>query len=101
MNIISKSEIDGSICLDLKHHGVKCNAAFLMMKIENTNAFLKKHHMRVNQIISKIYSIFHAQGIIYQGDIYTGKNMIIWKEDRDNAVSRFKLYVYKLRKNFN
>jgi hypothetical protein len=70
-----------------------------MMSIDNTEALLKKYQTKANHILSKVYSVLHCQGIIYQGDIFTGKNVILWKEDRESAVTRFKLYVYKLCKN--
>ncbi len=69
-----------------------------MMRIDNTDAFIKKFGQKANKILSKVYSVLHYQGIIYQGDIFTGKNVIIWKEDREVIISKFKLYIYKLRK---
>ena len=91
-------EIDQMVSLNLKTPGIKINAVFLMLKIENTDKFIKKYKHNANKILSKVYSVFHNQGIIYQGDIFTGKNVILWKEDRENTVSKFKLYVYKLCK---
>jgi hypothetical protein len=69
-----------------------------MMRIDNTDALIRKYKTKANQFLSNVYSVLHCQGIIYQGDIFTGKNVIIWKEDKESAVTRFKLYVYKLCK---
>lgn len=82
----------------MKHAGIKTNAAFLMLRIDNLDALIKKYKTNSNIILSKIYSVFHSQGITHQGDICTSKNIIVWKEDRENFVTRFKLYVYKLCK---
>jgi hypothetical protein len=84
--------------LNLNQQGIKTNAVFLMMSIDNTEKLLAKYQTKAIHILSKVYSVFHCQGIIHHGDIFTGKNMIVWKEDRDNAVTRFRLYVYKLCK---
>lgn len=98
MNIISKSDIQKSLAFDLKQQGINFKSVILMMKISNTDRFVTKYKEKALKIISKIHSIYHEQAIIHQGDIYLGKDIILWKEDRDNVLSKFKLYIYKLCK---
>ena len=69
-----------------------------MMKISNTDSFVTKYEQRAIKILSKLHTIFHSEGIIYQGDIFTGKDVILWKEDREVVNAKFRFYVYKLRK---
>ena len=87
-----------TLTLNLKTEGIKLNSVYLMMKVSHTDGFITKYKQRAIKILSKLYSIFHSQGIIYQGDIFTGKDVILWKEDREIVNSNFKLYVYKLCK---
>lgn len=87
-----------SISFNLKTNGVKCKSAFLMMKISNTNEFIEKYKEKAHKIFNKIYFIFHIFGVIYLGDIYTGKDVLIWKENRNNVVERFKAYTNSLSK---
>jgi hypothetical protein len=105
LNLISKSDIQQSLSFDLKHQGISFKSVVLMMRIGNTDKFISKYKEVALKTISLIYSIYHKQAIIHQGDIYMGKNIILWKEDRDNVLTKFKLYVYKLckykNKNFN
>lgn len=98
MHIIYRTDIQPTLKLNLKIEGIKLNSAYLMMKISNTDSFVTKYEQRAIKILSKLYTIFHSEGIIYQGDIFTGKDVILWKEDREVVNAKFRFYVYKLRK---
>jgi hypothetical protein len=94
-----KSEIQDSLRLNLLNKGVKINAAFIYLRFSNLEKLFEKYQDESYNIINSIYFIFHSTGLIYQGDIYKAKDLILWKEDRDKLHNTtFKNYVHSLRK---
>ncbi len=69
-----------------------------MLKITNMDKFIKNYGEEAYNIINKIYSVFHSHAVLYLGDIYTGKDVIIWKEERPKMVKEFKKYIAQISK---
>ncbi len=101
MNFVSREEKQSFFIFNSKQEGIRYNAVMLVMKIDNLGKFLKHYGEEAYTILNKIYGIFHSEGIIYQGDIYTGRNLIIWKEDRPLVLKTFTRYIRKLGKYTN
>ena len=66
------------------------------MKISNTDKFISKYKLKAHGILNKIYSVFHSIAVSYFGDIFTGKDCIIWKEDKNKTISDFQKYIENL-----
>ncbi len=64
----------------------------------NTDNLVDIYGEVAHNILNKVYSVFHSQGLAYLGDVATGKNLVIWKEDRDKVNAQFKKYISLLSK---
>jgi hypothetical protein len=93
MLIQREESIDLSSSLNLKHKGIQANCSFLMMKISNTERFIKKYKEKSYQYLNKINMVFHSQGIIHQGDIFKAKDTIIWMDDKSTFKNSYKNYL--------
>ncbi len=100
LNIITSVTYDTSFNLNLKNQGIRFNAVILMMKITNIDNLVDTYGEVAHNILNKVYSVFHSQGLSYLGDVSTGKDLIIWKEERSKVEAHFKSYIAMLSKLF-